>query len=286
LFIINISYAQDDERPIYMTTYVDVLRIRNNPSLDGEIIGSIKRGEIVKVISIETNLPETEVTINGNDLLGYWASIEKSDKTTGYVFKPLLTDFIQYENILIIHDYDSVVVYKDLKEINQLTPKTEWNGEKYSEVVSILFQGNKYPFFVAQKRYIIFLPSTNSHPYVHGIFIYDPIDNKIYNIDCMIEGQFHGFSSSEKFMIFSFGFISAPRGTILYSFKSNEILFRGSVYKISDWKGDSIEFYLKSEDYKVTKRPKLDRGNYIDKYIFDNGIIKATDEYTIWKSDL
>ncbi|TGN19147.1 SH3 domain-containing protein [Leptospira idonii] len=92
----------------------DQVRVRKTPSLKGEVLQTLSKGETVRVIACDRSLKETVKQKDGTEKKGFWIQIETNENKQGYIF----SEYIGYN--MIKSDSPSYIVSAETKSQDEL----------------------------------------------------------------------------------------------------------------------------------------------------------------------
>lgn len=256
------------------TTYVDALRIRETPRIDGKQIGLIKKGEkVTKIDEICFFYGHHDVNIGGLDYLDAWAKVRTESGIEGYAFAPYMMHEIKYKNFLIQVFENKILIYDNNQIIfnNKIAMKYEnhWRHQIFSGGLSAILVKETDCIVINIEKYHSSLES--------GILFLNEKTKKIlyYETDFQTFG-FFGFSESKKYL----GFLAGGGVIIIFSVEKNDVVFECySHYIINKWDSNRLELWL-SRGNEVKGKPILDKDSYyIEKVYWEDEKLTPTGEY-------
>jgi len=94
----------------YVIVDVDNLFLRESPGIKSKIITKFKKGDILKIISVEKNISVV------NNIENYWYKVEKESQI-GFVFGYYIS---KYKDNFIINDNEIIIINEKQAEINKI----------------------------------------------------------------------------------------------------------------------------------------------------------------------
>lgn len=119
LFIITILFAGYNlyAEDMYIS-WIDNLRIREEPSQSGKVTGSLKKGDIVTSDTVEGETQK--VVLNKTDYYGKWSRIKTADSKEGWVFSGALKNYYTVRDYSIYLDGNTITFIKDKKQVKKI----------------------------------------------------------------------------------------------------------------------------------------------------------------------
>jgi len=144
------------------TPFVDVLRIRETPDLNGKVIATIKLGEQVEYAG-ETSTNQSTIDFNGEKITDSWIKVKMKDGKIGWGWKGFLYRLVKYyDKYLLVSmyvpieqqwcsdqwtnyrtGYEREEQFKHHSQINIHIERTDRNKYTYEEIDSIKILNGK-----------------------------------------------------------------------------------------------------------------------------------------------
>ncbi len=223
-------------------SWIDNLRIRENPSQSGKIISSLKKGEIVTSDTAVAEGNVEKIVLNKTDYYGNWRKIRTADNKEGWVFSAALKNYYSINGYSIYLDDNSIKFFKDNKQVSRIPVDKLTIDIDCDEAEKYLFL-RPYEYLDEGEDGIF-------NQYTQVIIV----DSETLKVVKSIDGRYENISlspdSSAAFIQSDTIGISSPtltRDGMIYSIKKNKVLFKGDYGVNGKWiDNDKFETIVKA----------------------------------------
>ena len=251
------AYSANLDNLIKTTVNDEPLNVRNLPSIEGEKVGKLFKGNTVYV----TGFSDNKETIDGYN--GYWVKVSTYNEEYEYWEMKqqwVFSKYLDLEPSLEVSKIEPVRFYKNEWDSPLLDIKlVRKNGNSVATVELNNLEGQD--FYSFNWLYDYFNKDNFSSCDPTGTFVYYPSTNEIKHITVKGESEESSwglFTNDFKYFLQDFGTSSGVRALLITDLTTNEEIFSGNYYKKLGWDGESITIcetnHLKTRNYDMISK--------------------------------